>query len=120
VVRGRDFLEEMERQGSASVDDAWWVNGFPLSRRFIESVEEAEILPRRIPEAVSVLYLHSDGLPSERDFPDSWTKRPGGWEEVVTDDPSDWNYLDEDGAILLPHGSIRAISLWFGRPGGAL
>ena len=117
VLDGPRFLTEMEEQKTGEVGDEWWVNGFPLSGKFRKSLEGADLLNIQVPDEVSVLHLHSGGETSGRGgsivpFPERWTKRGGGWKEEVTGDPGDWNYLDEEGAILLPHETVKAASLW--------
>lgn len=112
VISGLRFLAEMEMRKAGDAGDEWWIHGFPLSRRFRESLEAADLFAVQVPLEVSVLHLRSKGTASSGSFPDAWTERSGGWEEEVTGDPGDWNYLDEEGAILLPHETVRAASMW--------
>lgn len=118
VVGGADFIGEMGGLTTCEEGEDWWVNGFPLSLGFREALKGFDLMSIRAHEHVSVLHLQSGGEPSGIQFPGHWTERSGGWKAEVTVDPNDWNYLDEEGAILLPQEAVRAISLWHNRSGG--
>lgn len=112
VVSGASFLREMEAQTLDTFGSSWWVNGFPLSEGFRDSLRGLDLPSMPVPEPTTVLHVQSELRSMDENLKARWANRVAKLEEIVTRDPGDWNYLDDVGGILLPNETVRVIVGW--------
>lgn len=109
VIRGRAFLDEMAEGEVSRVDSTWWVNGFPLSERLRREVEEVDLCRLGVPPSAEVVQVISHENDEFTRFSRAMEARSVRQGTRVIPSPSDWNYSDDVGGILLPREMVRGI-----------
>lgn len=112
VVRGPGFVEEVRESGATQIHETWWINGFPLSAGFRESLAKVDIRGLQIPDDTRVLQVLSHESEMFEQLDVALRGHPGGAERDLVPTPGDWNYVDEVGGLLLPHALVKAIAGW--------
>lgn len=109
IVRGASFVGDLSRHAGAANGTTWWVNGFPVSDSLRSDLEPVDLSRAPMPDAARILQVVSH---ADREFDALGAvleSHPGGAETRVVPSPSDWNYLDAVGGILMPRDMVKAI-----------
>lgn len=109
VVRGSRFLEELEKDASPRIGSTWWVHGFPVPKSLRGGLEVIDLCSVPYPKGTQILQMVSH---SNRDFAalaEALTEHPGSMETRLVPSPSDWNYSDDVGGILIPREMVRGV-----------
>lgn len=109
VVWGSRFLAELEGQATRRVGTTWWVNGFPVPEPLREEVRPVDLAALHPPPSTSVVQIVSHEAEGFDALAAGLQDHPGGMETRLIPSPSDWNYTDDVGAILIPRELIRGI-----------
>ncbi len=109
-VSGDEYLTEASQNANRDAQNGtWWINGYPMSEAFRNSIRAADIRDLSFKDHTRILQVISH----ENDAFNSLTTVLGDRaEQQLLPSPSDWNYSDNLGSILLPHLLVRAIKEW--------
>ena len=109
VVTGSSLLDGAAPRIGAGDDDTWWVSGFPMPQRLREDIRSVDLRAVRLPPSVQVIQMisHADGAFDE--LAGTWSDHPGGAETRLIESPSDWNYMDDVGGILVPREMVLGL-----------
>lgn len=109
VVLGSRFLEELDRDASPRIGSTWWVHGFPVPIALRGALEAIDLRSVPFPRDAEVVQLVSH---SNRDFAslaEALAEHPGSAHTRLIPSPSDWNYSDDVGGILIPREMVRGV-----------
>jgi pimeloyl-ACP methyl ester carboxylesterase len=109
VVRGSAWLEEISDNGAGRTGSTWWMHGFPLSPEFRGSVEKLDLRQLSAPVGSRVFQMISHPTHDFEAFSHALRCRSVREETRIIPSPSDWNYSDDVGGILLPREMVRGI-----------
>lgn len=117
VTDGQTHLQELRatidetRLDEFIIDDTWWVNGFPVSPSFRADISELKIPAINLGAGRNILQLVSRSDPSYEQVTEALQAAGHRVEHRfvpgVGDD--DWQHVDDQGSLLMPHQSIRTI-----------
>jgi pimeloyl-ACP methyl ester carboxylesterase len=109
VVRGSHLIAELAPGQVSNADVTWFVSGFPFTAALRTEVDECDLRTVHLPEntrvALIVSHEHSDFGALE----EALESHRGGLDTQLVPSPSDWNYVDYIGGILLPRDMVRAV-----------
>lgn len=91
-------------------------NGFPLTKAFRSSLKEIDIVSQ-LPEVEQFLQVVSHETASFDRLKNTWGNTKAELTYVYSESPSDWNYVDDFGGILLPQPVIQTLVSWFANEG---
>ncbi len=109
VVRGSRFVEELSRDASPRIGSTWWVHGFPVPETLRGGLETIDLCSVPYPRDAEIVQMVSH---SNRDFAalaEVLTEHPGSAQTRLVPSPSDWNYSDDVGGILIPREMVRGV-----------
>ncbi len=109
VIRGRAFLDELDKEGVTPVGSTWWVNGFPASERLRREVDEVDLCRLTVPAATQVVQVISHRNVEFERFSQAMEARSVRGETRLIPSSPNWNYSDDVGGILLPREMIRGV-----------
>lgn len=109
VIKGSVFLDELVEDGVTPDGSTWWTNGFPLSQRFRRGIEKVDLCQITVPSTMEVFQAISHQSEDFQAFSDSLRSISVREETKLIPSPSDWNYSDDVGGILLPGEMVRGI-----------
>lgn len=109
VVRGRQFVEELERDASPRIGSTWWVHGFPVPASLRAGLLEVDLCRRAFPKELEIVQMVSHSNRHFEALGDALTRHPGSVETRLIPSPSDWNYSDDVGGILMPREMVRGV-----------
>jgi pimeloyl-ACP methyl ester carboxylesterase len=109
IVSGTRMLEEMEESAASPGDAMWWVNGFPCPLALRREVEPVSLLALDFPEEARITQVLSHRREEFESLAAHLEAHEGGFVTRHVPSPSDWNYSDDVGGILLPRDMVRAV-----------
>ena len=109
VVHGRRFLEELDRDASPRVGSTWWVHGFPVTRELRSELENLDLRAAAYPDQVEVVQMVSHDHPDFSALNQALAGHPRPPRMELVPSPSDWNYSDDVGGILIPREMVRGV-----------
>lgn len=118
MVSGQHYLDELKaeikdkpnlaRSNFVAEDGVLNYNGFALSAEFQQQLINIDLSTDKPPSSYDVLHLVSMENDQSARLRDQWTGSEYYQYEHI-DAPGDWNYVDENGGILLPQQIIQHI-----------
>jgi len=108
IVRGASFVDDLARR-PGTPNGTWWVNGFPVSDGLRDDIEPVDLCRAPMPDMARILQVISHADAEFDDLGASLESHPGGAETRIVPSPSDWNYMDAVGGILIPREMVKAI-----------
>lgn len=109
VVRGGAFLEEIAEDGVTKVGSTWWMNGFPLSQQLRKEIDAVDLHNIDVDPPAGVFQMISHRNQDFQALSEALRSRSVNEETRLIPSPSDWNYSDDVGGILLPREMVRGI-----------
>jgi len=109
VVRGQGFLQEITGGDVTQAGSTWWMNGFPLSERLRREIEAVDLRELKPPPGAGVFQMISHPNEDFQALSEALRSRSVKEETRLVPSPSDWNYSDDVGGILLPREMVRNI-----------
>ena len=109
VVRGSSLLDGAAPQANGVDEDTLWVSGFPISSRLREDIRSVDLREVRLPPSVRIIQMISHPHRAFDELAETWADHPGGAETRLIDSPSDWNYIDDVGGILVPREMVLGV-----------
>jgi pimeloyl-ACP methyl ester carboxylesterase len=109
IVSGARMLEELEESATSGRDATWWVNGFPFPPPLRREVEPVRLPALDFPETARVTQVVSHRREEFESLAAALETHEGGFATRHVPSPSDWNYSDDVGGILLPRDMVRAV-----------
>lgn len=110
IIRGATYLAEIKNgPHKQSQQGDWWIHGYPMPPAFRQEISNIDLSPLDYPENMSVMQAVSH---DDEQFDTFRIKHRDRFEYRHVQSPGDWNYVDHEGSILLPHNLIRAIVTW--------
>ena len=100
---------ELDRDASPRIGSTWWVHGFPVPGALRSGLEAIDLRSVPFPREAEVVQLVSH---SNRDFAalaEALAAHPGSATTRLIPSPSDWNYSDDVGGILIPREMVRGV-----------
>jgi esterase/lipase len=109
-VSGEEYLQEISQQSNVSAQSGnWWIKGYPMSETFRSSILDENICNTSFRDHTRILQVISHENKSFKSLADTFDNR---LEQRLVPSPSNWNYSDSDGNILLPHLITKTINDW--------
>ena len=109
VVSGATFLEDAESRVGHRDGTTWWVYGFPLSESLRSALRSVDLRDAPLPAKTRVVQMLSRPGATFEALSNALADRVGDVESRVVPSPSDWNYTDEVGGILMPRDMVRGV-----------
>ncbi|MEJ2538834.1 MAG: hypothetical protein P8188_02415 [Gemmatimonadota bacterium] len=109
VVRGESFVEELCRDASPRVGSTWWVHGFPMPHGLRKALASVDLRKVRFPDDAMIVQMISHSSADFDTLTETLTDHPGSAETRLVPSPSDWNYSDDVGGILIPREMVRGV-----------
>jgi alpha/beta superfamily hydrolase len=109
VVNGAGFLRDTEPRVGHRDGTTWWVYGFPLSEPLRSALRSVDLRDVSLPAKTRVVQMLSRPAANFEALADALADRVGEIESRIVPSPSDWNYTDEVGGILMPRDMVRGV-----------
>lgn len=109
VVRGGRFVDELDRDASPRIGSTWWVHGFPVPQGLRQGLGEIDLRDASLPEGTAIVQMISHSNPEFTALGEALKGHTGSMETRLVPSPSDWNYSDDVGGILMPREMVRGV-----------
>ncbi len=109
VVSGAGFLADVEPSVGHRDGTTWWVHGFPLPESMRNALRSVDLRDVPLPARTRVVQMLSRPGVNFEALAERLADRVGDVESRIVPSPSDWNYTDEVGGILMPRDMVRGV-----------
>jgi pimeloyl-ACP methyl ester carboxylesterase len=109
VVRGAQYVQELEQHIGLRENGLSWVHGYPLSTDFRNELEQVDLRTVRLQPDTQVHQMHSHENAEFDALTSALALHVGGARSQLLPAPSDWNYADKYGGLLMPGEFIKGV-----------
>jgi len=109
VVRGAPYVDELDRHTDLREGSTSWVFGFPVTSNLRCDLLRIDLRDVRLHEETHVIQMHSHSNPEFDALASALEAHAGGAETHLVPSPSDWNYADANGGILIPGELVKGV-----------
>ena len=110
IIQGEAYLEEI-KHGSYKIthDEEWRIHGYPMPLAFRDELCQVDLSQLSFPEKLKLIQIVSH---EDKQFDIFKYTKNHQIEYQHVPSLGNWNYVDDEGSILLPHELVRSIVTW--------
>jgi alpha/beta superfamily hydrolase len=113
IIQGLAYLEEIRHDSTVlTQNEEWQIHGYPMPSSFRDELCKVDLNRLSFPEKLKILQIVSS---EDKQFEAFKFAHNHHVEHQHVPSLGDWNYVDNEGSILLPQKLVRSIVTWFSK-----